>query len=89
STETLSTLKSSYQGDTQTQAVFLQDAWAFAPRWLATLGLRYESWRAYNGQLGNGTSTLGYASRTEDAFSPKAAIQWQATQDTLLRLSYG
>ncbi|MEV8472770.1 TonB-dependent receptor [Ralstonia sp. UNC404CL21Col] len=89
SAETLSTLKSSYQGDTQTQAVFLQDAWAFAPRWLATLGLRYESWRAYNGQLGNGTSTLGYASRTEDAFSPKAAIQWQATQDTLLRLSYG
>ncbi|UCF24826.1 MAG: TonB-dependent receptor [Ralstonia sp.] len=91
--ETLSTLKSAYQGDTQTQAVFLQDAWAFAPRWLATLGLRYENWRAYNGQLASGTTagttTLGYASRTEDAFSPKAALQWQATQDTLLRLSYG
>lgn len=88
-TETLSTLKSSYQGDTRTQALFAQDAWAFAPRWLATLGLRYETWRADNGRLGNAGTTLGYAGRTEDAFSPKAALQWQATQDMLLRLSYG
>ena len=36
-------------GKTQTQALWLQDIWTPAPRWTATLGGRWEQWRAYDG----------------------------------------
>jgi len=83
-----STLASTYRGDTRTQGLYGQDAWRFAPGWLATLGLRYERWDAYDGALGNGSSTFGYADRSANALSPKASVQWQATQDWLFRLSF-
>jgi iron complex outermembrane receptor protein len=82
------TVASSYRGTTRTQALYGQDAWRFAPRWLATLGLRYERWNAYGGELGNAASVLGYADRGANAFSPKAAVQWQATDDWLFRVSF-
>ncbi|HLX03297.1 MAG TPA: TonB-dependent receptor [Trinickia sp.] len=81
-------IASSYNGNTRTQALYGQDAWRFAPGWLATLGLRYEQWNAYGGSLGNATSTFGYADRSANALSPKAAVQWQATDDWLFRLSF-
>ncbi|WP_323118471.1 TonB-dependent receptor [Burkholderia alba] len=87
-TATATTLASAYQGNTRTQAVYAQDAWRFAPGWLATLGLRYERWDAYNGALGNAGSTLPYAERGANALSPKVAVQWQATDAWLFRLSF-
>jgi iron complex outermembrane receptor protein len=83
-----STLASSWRGDTRTQAVYGQDAWRFAPGWLATLGLRYEHWNAYDGALGNASGTYGYPERSANALSPKASVQWQATSDWLFRLSF-
>ncbi|KVE62826.1 TonB-dependent receptor [Burkholderia vietnamiensis] len=77
-----------YRGDTRTQALFAQDAWRFAPGWLATLGLRYERWDAYGGALGNGSATLGYADRGANALSPKVALQWDATDVWRFRLSF-
>jgi iron complex outermembrane recepter protein len=70
------TLASTYRGDTRTQALYGQDAWRFAPGWVATLGLRYEYWDAYGGALGNGSTTLDYADRSAGALSPKASVQW-------------
>lgn len=87
--ETLTGINSVYRGNTETQAVFGQDAWRFAPGWLATLGLRYEYWRAYGGALGNAAGTLDYAARSAAALSPKASVAWQATDDWLLKLSFG
>ncbi|KVD81621.1 TonB-dependent receptor [Burkholderia ubonensis] len=81
-------LASVYRGDTRTQALFAQDAWRFAPGWLATLGLRYERWDAYGGALGNASGTFGYADRSADALSPKVALQWDATDVWRLRLSF-
>lgn len=77
-----------YRGDTRTQALFAQDAWRFAPGWLATLGLRYERWDAFDGALGNVSGTLGYADRSANALSPKVALQWDATDVWRFRVSF-
>ena len=76
-------------GQTQTQYLWAQDAWRFAPNWKAVVGLRWEDWEAKRGFTQNATQSLGYASRSESNFSPKAAISWQATSDTLLRAAIG
>lgn len=83
---------SASQGKTETQAVYLQDAWRFAPEWKAVLGARAESWRAYDGMNANSTSTpasVSYAAREASAFSPKLALSWQASTDWLMRGSLG
>lgn len=82
-------LNSVYAGKTQTDAAYVQDVWSFLPKWTLTLGARYERWKAYDGQLGNGTTTLDYAQRQNNALSPKAALAWTVTDNWLLRLSYG
>lgn len=78
---------SAFAGDTETQALFAQDAWRFAPAWKLTLGERYEYWRAFDGALSNATTTLGYSARSEGFSSPKASLAFQATPDWLLRAS--
>ncbi|KVE24377.1 TonB-dependent receptor [Burkholderia singularis] len=81
-------LASRYRGNTRTQALYAQDAWRFAPGWLATLGLRYERWDAYGGVLGDANSTLGYAGRSANALSPKLALQWEPADAWRFRLSF-
>lgn len=80
---------SAFAGKTETQALFAQDAWRFAPDWKLTLGGRYETWSAFNGSISNATTTLGHGERSENFFSPKASISLQATSDWLLRASLG
>ena len=46
-------LSSDARGKTSTSAVWAQDVWRFAPDWTATLGLRYEWWRAFDGYKAN------------------------------------
>ncbi|NGZ86271.1 TonB-dependent receptor [Duganella aceris] len=77
-------------GETRTLALYAQDAWRFAPRWQATLGLRAESWRAENGlqRVAPGTAQY-YPDRSEQAWSPKFSLAWDAADDTTLRLSAG
>ncbi|KPJ36104.1 TonB-dependent receptor [Burkholderia multivorans] len=84
----VTSLASVYRGDTRRQALYAQDAWRFAPGWLATLGLRYERWDAYGGALGNASGTFGYADRSANALSPKVALQWDATDVWRFRLSF-
>lgn len=80
---------SAFAGNTETQALFAQDAWRFAPDWKLTLGGRYERWEAFGGATSNAATTINHATRTEDFFSPKASLSLQATPDWLLRTSFG
>lgn len=76
-------------GRTQTVSAWAQDAWRFAPRWKAVLGLRWEDWQATDGLSASATSTLRYARRSESHLSPKAALAFQATEDTVIKASVG
>lgn len=86
------TLVSDVGGRTQLRSLYAQDAWAFAPKWKTVLGVRVENWNASNGFTsfapGNPANTT-YASRSETAVSPKAALSWQWTADTTLKASTG
>lgn len=94
------TLYSTSRGTTATNAVFLQDAWKFAPGFKATLGGRLEDWTASNGFTLNtttnattgaitGTSGVNQASVSALRFSPKAALEWQATPDWTVSGAFG
>lgn len=76
-------------GRTQTQSAWVQDSWGFAPQWKAVLGLRYEHWQAKDGFTATGAGSQGYAARSESDLSPKAALAYQLTKDTVLKASLG
>jgi iron complex outermembrane receptor protein len=79
-------------GKTRLQGAYVQDAWAFAPRWKTVLGLRAEQWRAYDGLTviaATMTPLLPYGSRRERFLSPKAALSYQAAADLVLKASAG
>ncbi len=77
-------------GATRILALYGQDAWHFAPQWHAVLGLRAESWQASDGvQRVTPGATVNYARRSEQAWSPKLSVAWDAEADTTLRASYG
>jgi len=77
-------------GKTRLQSAYAQDAWLIAPDWKAVLGLRAEHWQARDGITNfSASSSKAYGSRSEDFLSPKAALSWQATADTLLKASVG
>lgn len=83
------TLNADVGGKTQLQSVYGQDTWTFAPRWKTVLGARVENWSASGGYTQTATSALAYAGRNETYLSPKAALAFQATADTTLKLSTG
>lgn len=80
-------------GKTRLHSLYVQDAWAFAPRWKAVLGLRGERWSAHDGSTTIPGSTPAIATRwparSETHFSPKAALSWQWQPDTVLKASTG
>jgi iron complex outermembrane receptor protein len=83
------TLVSDVGGDSRTMAGWVQDSWAFAPKWKTVLGLRIEDWHADNGFSANATGNLAYPSRSETDASPKAALAYQWASDTVLKASVG
>ncbi|HVI56713.1 MAG TPA: TonB-dependent receptor [Luteibacter sp.] len=80
-------LAASNGGSTQTQAVYLQDAWQLIERWRLTVGARYEQWRAFNGARATAAATIGYPQRKETHTSPKASLSFDASDNVTLRLS--
>ncbi|MCZ8255282.1 MAG: TonB-dependent receptor [Polaromonas sp.] len=86
------TVVSDVGGKTRLRSVYAQDAWAFAPKWKTVLGARLENWTASSGftnfGAGNAANT-GYASRSDNAISPKAALSYQWSADTVLKASAG
>jgi iron complex outermembrane receptor protein len=75
------TLYSAGSGRTQTQALWLQDAWQFAPAWLLTIGGRYEGWKASDGFNFSGKTAVSQPAEKDHAFSPKVTLQWSMAPD--------
>ncbi len=73
------TLAQDVRGETSLQALYAQDAWALAERWVLTFGLRYEDWEAAD----------GYPSREVREWSPKASLSFRPDDDWQVRLSAG
>ena len=86
-------LASNVGGNTRLHSLWAQDAWAFAPRWKAVLGVRAEQWTASNGvtQIPGAGPAINtrYGERSEGHVSPKAALSWQWLPDTVLKASVG
>ncbi|HTH95194.1 MAG TPA: TonB-dependent receptor [Rhodocyclaceae bacterium] len=79
------------KGKTETQAVWSQDAWKFAPDWKLTLGGRYEQWRAFDGYnfATSGSINTVQPDLSTSAFSPKASLAWAATDNSQITASLG
>jgi iron complex outermembrane receptor protein len=77
------------EGRTETSALWVQDAIAFAPDWLATVGLRYEKWRASDGFNVAGGVAIEQPSRSASGVSPKASLGWSLAPDWRLTGSIG
>lgn len=78
---------SAFAGSTETQALYLQDAWRFAPAWKAVIGGRWENWRAFDGAVANANSTLPFGERQDHFFSPKLSLNFEPTPTWNLRAS--
>ena len=79
------------RGRTQTSAVWVQDVWTLSPDVEATLGARYEHWRAYDGINFSAAPALNVSQPglSHDAVSPKAVLAWSASNDWTLKASAG
>lgn len=71
---TTTTFNNAFAGQTRTDAVFVQDTWAFAPDWSLMPGVRYERWKGRDGLRSQGAVTIGYPNRSEDYWSPKLSL---------------
>jgi len=78
-----------FGGRTQTQALYGQDTWRFAPQWKAVLGMRLERWEASEGRTSNAVTTVAHPERHGTYASPKAALAYQATLDWTVKASVG
>ncbi|THD60443.1 TonB-dependent receptor [Phenylobacterium sp.] len=79
------------RGRTETQALWLQDAWSVTSQVTATLGARYEHWRAYDGLNLSVAPPLDTVqpSLKKDAVSPKATLAYAPSPDWILKASVG
>ncbi len=84
-------LQTSNAGRTRTQAAWLQDAWTLTPDVTATIGGRYERWKAYNGANFSLTPALNVTQPelSRDAFSPKFVLAYRPSADWELKGSVG
>lgn len=80
---------SGFTGDTETSALYAQDIWRFSPDWKATVGGRWEQWKAHDGTISDATKTLPFATRKESYFSPKLGLAWRVAPLWSLRAAYG
>lgn len=84
-------MASNVGGKTQLQSVYGQDTWRFAPKWMAVLGLRLETWSASSGytQIAQNAYNQTWPNRQESYPSPKAAVSYEWADDTVLKASLG
>jgi len=82
-------LKTNARGETSTDAIYIQDAWQISPRVKLVVGGREEKWTASKGSNYANGATKTYEDKTVYAFSPKASVSFQASDDWSLKSSYG
>jgi len=78
-----------FGGRSETQALWAQDTWRFAPGWKTVLGMRLEHWHAHDGRTSNATTTVVHGERSGTWVSPKAALAWQVAPSWVLKASLG
>jgi iron complex outermembrane receptor protein len=71
-------LASEGNGNTETTALWVQDAWQITPDLKATIGGREEDWRAFDGINVNGATTVIQPRESSNNFSPKGTLAYQA-----------
>ena len=78
-------------GNTETQALWAQDAWTLSPSLKLTVGGRFEHWRAFNGLNYSASPALNVSqpSLRKDAFSPKAVLAYTPWADWTFKASIG
>lgn len=78
-------------GKTETHALWVQDVWKLTPGSKATLGGRWEQWRAFDGYNYNSTGNTSVRQPTIEAsrFSPKASVSLEAAPEWLITTSVG
>jgi iron complex outermembrane receptor protein len=82
-------LNTNSRGETSTVAVYLQDAWQISPDLKLVIGGREEQWKATDGSNFANGANVTYKDKTVYAFSPKASLSYQASDDWGLKASYG
>ncbi len=82
-------LSADSKGNTQTQALYIQDKWQFSPLWSLTLGARQEFWEAYEGQNYSNTKFVNYADKSDSKFSPKASLNYEPVPAWGFRAAFG
>jgi len=87
----LGSLVNSAGGRTATNALWAQDIWTILPDLKASLGGRYEDWRAYAGTNVSTAPALNVSQPhiVASTFSPKASLAWQMSPDWSLTGSWG
>ena len=76
-------------GEINSLAFFIQDGYAFADKWKANLGFRYDKFDKKNGySLVTGVYTA-YNSTSFDSVSPKLALSYEPQEDMLIFASFG
>jgi iron complex outermembrane receptor protein len=82
-------LNTNSRGVTSTYAIYLQDVWQISPDLKLVVGGREEWWEAANGSNYANGNNVTYQDKAVNAFSPKASLSYQATDEWSLRGSYG
>jgi iron complex outermembrane receptor protein len=87
----LGSVTTASQGRTATNALWAQDVWTIAPDLKASIGGRYEDWRAYDGVNYSASPALNVNQPSIHAgtFSPKASVAWQVADPWRVTFSYG
>ena len=80
---------SGFNGNTTLDGIYVQDTWTMTPQWRSTLGLRWERWHAFGGEIANAASVKFLNERTESFASPKFALAYQATPEWTIKGSIG
>lgn len=84
-------LKTLSQGRTETLGAWVQDVWRLTPQVKATLGLRFDDWRASKGRNYSATPVLDahQPERHATGVSPKAVVAWTPNDAWTFKASAG
>jgi iron complex outermembrane recepter protein len=79
----------SSRGNTQTQAIYIQDKWQLNPQWALTLGARQEFWQATDGSNQSGAVVANYQDKSANKFSPKISLSFEPQPAWGFRAAFG